>query len=201
MDYKRIEENFAKLDRKKDEFDKLFLEKNKDIDKLIEEEWKELIFDEEIKEMFYPEVLEINNYKIDNKRLHLFHLNGFYSYFIIEEILEDEYFNNKQEAFRFNYKEKHIIYKHRYLELENIDPYLETQDLLADNKAKFKYLEEKIEFLNWSKKYKKEIKQLIKNYLNSGEDKDSFFNNEYNIEKYIENIERDIEKLNQIEIG
>lgn len=200
MDYKQIEENFAKLNRKKDEFNKLFLEKNEYIDKLIEEEWKELIFDEEIKEMFYPEVLEIENYKIDNKKFHLFYLDGFYSYFIIEENPEDDYFR-KQELLRFNYDEKQIVYEHRYLELENIDPYLETQDILVNNKAKFKYLGEKINFLNWTKNHKKDVKEIIKDYLNSGDDKGRFFNNEYSVEKDIENIERDIEKLNQIEIG
>jgi hypothetical protein len=162
------------IEKKQNEFDKIFLEKNIELDKLIEEQWEELLLSEDMKDIYNQDIDTTN--VIEDKDILLYYAED--DRYILEfNYANEEY--SRERIFQIYHKDNSINFEYKDLLFEIYD----TEDSLKlpDNKSKIEYTKEKIDFLDWSKKNNKKVIELIKNSL------------------ILNDIDSDIEKIKSLE--
>ena len=168
-------------DKKQEEFNELFLEKNKELDKLIEKEWNEVFYGNEMKKFYKDEVDNIFNIELEDKTFDFYW--GDDERFVLSFDRKDD--NTKlgiYDTLHIWHREETSSYEHQYIELEIYETFYASKEL-ESNDLKIKYTEEKLEFLELTKKYKNKIVDLIKEELDS------------------RNIDKDLERLKAIDFS
>lgn len=181
---------------KQEDFNKLFLEKNKDLDREIAKEWEDVLFSDYMKSL-YEKVDNFFNLELVDKEI------DFYQGEDIRYVLEisssnpieqdkngETYIDSSveyyQNTFQIWFREDGITYElHDYA----FEVYTTEEALyeLPCNGRKIAYTKQKAKFLEWSKENKYKVLEVIKNRVKEEED-----------EKESKQIKKDIKELENI---
>ena len=150
------------MDRQKD-FNKLFLEKNKEIDKVIEEYWKPLVFSDYMRNLYKEKTGNIFSLNLGYRRIR------FYQKEKNRYVLEMSNGEGGKHVFYICFEDDTTNYE---LHDFSSKSYTNNEALcnLTDNKARIKYLKRKVGFLEWSKEYKYGLYEVLEELTNVDED-------------------------------
>lgn len=145
---------------KQEDYNKLFLEKNRALDKEIETEWHEVLFSDYMKSL-YEKVDDFFNLILEDKSIDFYQGESDRYVLDISSIINVSEFEKHQDTFQIWFKDNGESY-----ELHDDEFEVCTNDEalygLPDNKSRLEYTERKIKFLEWSKENKYKVLETLK---------------------------------------
>lgn len=148
---------------KQEKFNNLFLEKNKEIDKVIEECWKSVLFSDCMRNLYEEKIDKIFGLNVGYRKI------NFYQEENDRYILEMSSGKDGEHTFHIWFKDDTINYELHHYPSESCTNN-EALCNLPDNKAKIQYLKRKVSLLEWSKDYKYELYEVLEELINIDED-------------------------------
>lgn len=146
---------------KQEDFNKLFLEKNRALDKEIETEWNEVLFSIYM-ENLYEKVDDFFNLILEDKSIDFYQgESDRYVLDISSSIANVSEFGKYQDTFQIWFKDNGASYE---LHDDEFEACTNDEALygLPDNKSRLEYTERKIKFLEWSKENKYKVLETLK---------------------------------------
>ena len=145
---------------KQEDYNKLFLEKNRALDKEIETEWHEVLFSIYM-ENLYEKVDDFFNLILEDKSIDFYQGESDRYVLDISSILNVSEFEKYQDTFQIWFKDNGASYE---LHDDEFEACTNDEALygLPDNKSRLEYIERKIKFLEWSKENKYKALEVLK---------------------------------------
>lgn len=145
---------------KQEDFNKLFLEKNRALDKEIETEWHEVLFSNYM-ENLYEKVDNFFNLILEDKSIDFYQGEDDRYVLDISSIVNVSEFEKYQDTFQIWFKDNGESYE---LHDDEFEACTNDEALygLPDNKSRLEYTERKIKFLEWSKENKYKVLETLK---------------------------------------
>lgn len=145
---------------KQEDYNKLFLEKNRALDKEIETEWHEVLFSIYM-ENLYEKIDDFFNLILEDKSIDFYQGESDRYVLDISSILNVSEFEKYQDTFQIWFKDNGASYE---LHDDEFEACTNDEALygLPDNKSRLEYTERKIKFLEWSKENKYKVLETLK---------------------------------------
>lgn len=145
---------------KQEDYNKLFLEKNRALDKEIEKEWDCILFSDYMKSL-YEKVDDFFNLILEDKSIDFYQGESDRYVLDISSIINVSEFEKYQDTFQIWFKDNGASYE---LHDDEFEACTNDEALygLPDNKSRLEYTERKIKFLEWSKENKYKVLETLK---------------------------------------